>query len=218
MAKMLVPETEVPATEGKVVIPKDEMHADENFIGSIARETIDGGKLALNVAIMLISFLALVALLDMMLGWVHVSSGCTGFRARSARFWVSCLRPWRGSSACVARLRRHWEFTGYAHGAQRGHRYIGWARKSHSAAAVVHDCHVCSVRLRQPGLDRMQIAASAHWCPSGATTWRGWACAPCSRDHGESDLGGIAGFSWVRGGRGMSMRRTIQSRRSSLRR
>ncbi|MGA3102728.1 MAG: Na+ dependent nucleoside transporter N-terminal domain-containing protein, partial [Terracidiphilus sp.] len=71
LAKMLVPETAVPATEGKVVIPKDEMHADENFIGAIARGTIDGGKLALNVAIMLISFLALVALLDMMLGWVH---------------------------------------------------------------------------------------------------------------------------------------------------
>jgi len=71
MAKMLVPETETPATEGKVVIPKDELHADENFIGSIARGTIDGGKLAMNVGIMLISFLALVALLDMMLGWVH---------------------------------------------------------------------------------------------------------------------------------------------------
>jgi len=71
MAKMLVPETAVPATEGKVVIPKDELHADENLIGAIARGTIDGGKLALNVAIMLVSFLALVALLDMMLGWVH---------------------------------------------------------------------------------------------------------------------------------------------------
>jgi concentrative nucleoside transporter, CNT family len=71
MAKMLVPETEVPATEGKVVIPKDEMHAEENFIGAIARGTIDGGKLAMNVAIMLISFLALVALLDMLLSWVH---------------------------------------------------------------------------------------------------------------------------------------------------
>jgi CNT family concentrative nucleoside transporter len=71
MAKMLVPETEVPATEGKVVIPKDELHADENFIGAIARGTIDGGKLAMNVGIMLISFLALVALLDMMLSWVH---------------------------------------------------------------------------------------------------------------------------------------------------
>jgi CNT family concentrative nucleoside transporter len=71
MAKMLVPETEVPATEGKVVIPKDELHADENLIGAIARGTIDGGKLAMNVGIMLISFLALVALLDMMLSWVH---------------------------------------------------------------------------------------------------------------------------------------------------
>ena len=71
MAKMLVPETEVPATEGKVVIPKDEMHGEENLIGAIARGTIDGGKLAMNVAIMLISFLALVALLDMLLGWVH---------------------------------------------------------------------------------------------------------------------------------------------------
>ena len=75
MAKMLVPETEVPATEGKVVIPKDEQHKDENLIGAIARGTIDGGKLALNVAIMLISFLALVALLDMLLGWAHIHAG-----------------------------------------------------------------------------------------------------------------------------------------------
>jgi CNT family concentrative nucleoside transporter len=71
VAKMLVPETEVPATEGKVVIPKDELHKDENLIGAIARGTIDGGKLAMNVAIMLISFLALVALLDSLLLWTH---------------------------------------------------------------------------------------------------------------------------------------------------
>ncbi|HLY40878.1 MAG TPA: nucleoside transporter C-terminal domain-containing protein [Terracidiphilus sp.] len=75
MAKMLVPETETPATEGKVVIPETEEHKDENLIGAIARGTIDGGKLALNVAIMLISFLALVALLDMFLGWVHMQAG-----------------------------------------------------------------------------------------------------------------------------------------------
>jgi CNT family concentrative nucleoside transporter len=71
LSKILVPETEVPATEGKVVIPKDQTHKDENFIGAIARGTIDGGKLAMNVAIMLISFLALVALLDSLLGWTH---------------------------------------------------------------------------------------------------------------------------------------------------
>jgi CNT family concentrative nucleoside transporter len=71
ISKMLVPETQLPDTEGKVIIPKDEQHKDENLIGSIARGTIDGGKLAMNVAIMLISFLALVALLDMLLAWIH---------------------------------------------------------------------------------------------------------------------------------------------------
>jgi CNT family concentrative nucleoside transporter len=71
VAKMLVPETETPATEGRVFIPKDEQHKDENLIGAIARGTIDGGRLAFNVAIMLVSFLALVALLDGLLGWTH---------------------------------------------------------------------------------------------------------------------------------------------------
>jgi CNT family concentrative nucleoside transporter len=75
MAKMLVPETDVPATEGRVVIPENEEHKEENLIGAIARGTIDGGKLAMNVAIMLISFLALVALLDNLLGWVHIHNG-----------------------------------------------------------------------------------------------------------------------------------------------
>ncbi len=72
LAKMLVPETEVPATEGRVVIPKDEQHAEENLVGAIARGTLDGGKLAFNVGIMLISFLALVALLDSLLAWFHL--------------------------------------------------------------------------------------------------------------------------------------------------
>ena len=71
LSKMLVPETDVPATEGRVVMPKDELHKEENLIGAIARGTIDGGRLAFNVAIMLISFLALVALLDGLLGWTH---------------------------------------------------------------------------------------------------------------------------------------------------
>jgi CNT family concentrative nucleoside transporter len=71
LSKMLVPETGVPATEGRVVMPKDELHTDENLIGAIARGAIDGGRLAFNVAIMLISFLALVALLDGLLGWTH---------------------------------------------------------------------------------------------------------------------------------------------------
>ena len=69
VAKMLVPETEIPETLGTVRIPPEEQHKSENLIGSIARGTIDGGQLAFNVAIMLISFLAIVGLFNaIMLG------------------------------------------------------------------------------------------------------------------------------------------------------
>ena len=72
VAKMLVPETEVPETLGTVKISDangDAQHKNENLIGSIARGTIDGGQLAFNVAIMLISFLAIVGLINaIMLG------------------------------------------------------------------------------------------------------------------------------------------------------
>ncbi len=64
VAKMLVPETEVPATAGTVRMPPNEEHKNENFIGAIARGTIDGGQLAFNVAIMLLSFVALVGLFN----------------------------------------------------------------------------------------------------------------------------------------------------------
>jgi CNT family concentrative nucleoside transporter len=69
VAKMLVPETEIPATAGTVKMPPSEEHKNENFIGAIARGTIDGGQLAFNVAIMLIAFVALVGLFNaIMLG------------------------------------------------------------------------------------------------------------------------------------------------------
>jgi concentrative nucleoside transporter, CNT family len=71
MAKLLVPETETPRTEGKVQISDEDVHPDDNFLGAIARGTIDGGALAFNVAIMLISFLALIALTDGIFGGIH---------------------------------------------------------------------------------------------------------------------------------------------------
>jgi len=77
MAKMLVPETGKPATAGQVVIPKEEQHKEENLIGAVARGTIDGGKLAFNVGIMLISFLALVSLVNGLMLWIH--SGLSWF-------------------------------------------------------------------------------------------------------------------------------------------
>ena len=71
VAKMLVPETEMPATMGVVHVPKNEEHKNENLLGAIARGTIDGGQLAFNVAIMLISFIALISLLNAIFGGVH---------------------------------------------------------------------------------------------------------------------------------------------------
>jgi concentrative nucleoside transporter, CNT family len=62
IAKMLVPETEKPLTAGRVEMA--EMEKDINALGALSRGTIDGLHLALNVAAMLVSFIALIYLVD----------------------------------------------------------------------------------------------------------------------------------------------------------
>ena len=69
MAKMLVPETEQPLTAGRVEMP--EMEKETNFLGAISRGTVDGLHLALNVAAMLISFIALLYLVNGVMGGIH---------------------------------------------------------------------------------------------------------------------------------------------------
>src|SRR6266702_8541066 len=69
MAKMLVPETEQPLTAGRVEMPP--MEKESNILGAIARGTVDGLHLALNVGAMLITFLALLAILNAMMGGIH---------------------------------------------------------------------------------------------------------------------------------------------------
>jgi CNT family concentrative nucleoside transporter len=69
MAKMLVPETEQPLTAGRVEMPQ--MEKEANLLGAIARGTVDGLQLALNVGAMLITFIALLALLNAMMGGIH---------------------------------------------------------------------------------------------------------------------------------------------------
>jgi CNT family concentrative nucleoside transporter len=69
MAKMLVPETEHPLTAGRVEMPP--MEKEANFLGAISRGTVDGLHLALNVGAMLITFLALLALANALLGGLH---------------------------------------------------------------------------------------------------------------------------------------------------
>ena len=73
MAKMLVPETEQALTAGRVVLSEEakETEHKENLIGAISRGTSDGLHMALNIAAMLIAFLALVALADGIMGGIH---------------------------------------------------------------------------------------------------------------------------------------------------
>ena len=73
VSKMLVPETEQPKTAGRVIMSEEETEKEshENLLGAIARGTGDGLHMALNIGAMLIAFLALVALVDGILGGVH---------------------------------------------------------------------------------------------------------------------------------------------------
>ncbi|MCX6640936.1 MAG: NupC/NupG family nucleoside CNT transporter [bacterium] len=67
MAKIIYPETEHSLTAGDVQIPKVKLY--DNALDAASRGTTDGLKLAANVLAMLISFLALIAFADVILGW-----------------------------------------------------------------------------------------------------------------------------------------------------
>ena len=81
MAKMIVPETEVPKTMGLVRLEVEQ--TDVNVIDAAGRGTGEGLHLALNVGAMLISFLALVALVNYLLG---------AFGHQAARMGVASLQ------------------------------------------------------------------------------------------------------------------------------
>jgi CNT family concentrative nucleoside transporter len=109
MSKMLVPETEVPKTAGRVVMSEEEVDAEkkENLLGAIARGTTDGLGLALNIAAMLISFLALIALANGILGGIHNKLGMMWFPSSLQQIfgtlfapiaWVIGI-PWRDCAA-----------------------------------------------------------------------------------------------------------------------
>ncbi|HWB98824.1 MAG TPA: nucleoside transporter C-terminal domain-containing protein [Bryobacteraceae bacterium] len=69
LAKIFYPEVDKPATAGRVEIRVEKTAV--NVIDAAARGAGDGLHLALNIAGMLIAFLALIAMLNGILGWFH---------------------------------------------------------------------------------------------------------------------------------------------------
>jgi concentrative nucleoside transporter, CNT family len=92
MAKMLVPETEQPLTAGRVEMPPTEK--ESNILGAIARGTVDGLHLALNVAAMLITFLALLALVNAIMGWTHLHISWFPYSLQQVFGWVFAPVAW----------------------------------------------------------------------------------------------------------------------------
>jgi CNT family concentrative nucleoside transporter len=103
MAKMFVPETGVPETLGSVPMTLEK--TDVNVIDAAGRGTSEGLHLAMNVIAMLISFIALIALVNAILahigGWVHMP----GLSLQMVFGWVfapiawSLGVPWRDTAA-----------------------------------------------------------------------------------------------------------------------
>jgi concentrative nucleoside transporter, CNT family len=96
MAKIFVPETEVPETMGTVKLEVEV--TDVNVIDAAGRGTGEGLQLALNVGAMLISFLALIALVNALLGMVHLSLEQIFGWVFSPIAWAMGV-PWRDAGA-----------------------------------------------------------------------------------------------------------------------
>lgn len=80
-AKLLVPEEEVPVTAGRLEVEVE--RPDANVIDAAARGASEGLGLALNVGAMLLAFIALVQLLNALLGWSGGLIGLDGVTLES---------------------------------------------------------------------------------------------------------------------------------------
>jgi CNT family concentrative nucleoside transporter len=92
LAKIFVPETEVPATAGRV-----EIHVEKtavNVIDAAAQGAGDGLRLVLNIGAMLIAFLALIALMNGIMGWVHLQAGWFPESLQKIFGWVFAPIAW----------------------------------------------------------------------------------------------------------------------------
>jgi len=154
IAKMLVPETETPLTAGTTKLDQIPFESkDSNVLDAAAKGTTDGLHLALNVAAMLISFLAIIALIDGIFGGIHnflAAHGMPWFPAKLETIFGVLFAHWRA----LARLPRYRGPARHAHGAERtGGLYPARRGESHTRSPVIYHRDLRALRLRQLQLD-----------------------------------------------------------------
>ncbi len=145
LAKMFVPETAVPETLGLVKLEIE--RTDVNVIDAAGRGTSEGLQLAINVGAMLISFMALIAMTNALLGVVGLSP--------AADFWLG-VRSYRlVARRALARCRDDRQPPRDADGAERVHRlFTARDAEGHPRPALGYDCDVCAVRFCEFLVDR----------------------------------------------------------------
>jgi CNT family concentrative nucleoside transporter len=92
MSKLFVPETDTPETMGTVKL--DMQKTDVNVIDAAGRGTSEGLHLAMNVIAMLISFIALIALLNAMMSAIGGWFGYPAFSLQMVLGWVFAPIAW----------------------------------------------------------------------------------------------------------------------------
>ncbi|RYX83541.1 NupC/NupG family nucleoside CNT transporter [bacterium] len=92
VAKLLVPESEVSETMGNTPLHVEK--EDANVIDSAARGAIEGLQLALNVGAMLLVFVALVAMLNALLGWIGLKAGMPDLSLQLLLGWLLAPVAW----------------------------------------------------------------------------------------------------------------------------
>ncbi len=156
LSKMILPEKETPVTKDTLHIEVE--RTDSNVIEAAASGALTGLQLALNVAAMLMAFIALIAMLNFGIAWLGQLAGYPGLSLQLVL--GTLLRP----LAWVMGV--PWQDTQYVGGLigiktvlNEFVAYLDFARphppgRCRSAPAQRHHRHLRALRLRQLRLDR----------------------------------------------------------------
>ena len=91
LAKIFYPEVDQPATAGRVEVTTEKTAV--NVIDAAAQGAGDGLHLVLNIAAMLIAFLALIAMLNGLMGWFHALPGMGWAPASMEKIFAVLFAP-----------------------------------------------------------------------------------------------------------------------------